>query len=54
MRGNGRREDKHGGKGLGFGSGVAQESGQVLGFSIRLGYRSPKICCRILSVNLKH
>ncbi len=34
MRGNGRKEERHGGKGLGFWSGAAWESSQVLRFSI--------------------
>ncbi len=51
-RGNGRREERLGGKGLGFQNGVAQDNGQVLGFSIRLGYQSPKNCCPILRINL--
>jgi hypothetical protein len=48
------REERPWGKGLGFWSGVAWESNQVLGFSIWLGYWLSNICCPILSVHLNH
>jgi hypothetical protein len=38
MRGNGRRKERNGGKGLGFWSSAAHESIQVLGINIHLWY----------------